>query len=84
MSRSCIIAAHQCCCIPADALLHGPCTEAPRCALGMLVTMALLAGQVDMDTESLDNDSLLHREQFGHGHEARVAAGKKVRVVLRR
>jgi hypothetical protein len=28
-------------------------------------------------------DSLLHREHFGHGHEARVAAGKKVGVCLR-
>jgi hypothetical protein len=45
--------------------------------------MVQTAEQVDMDVESADYDSLLHREHFGHGHEARVAAGKKVRPASR-
>ena len=47
------------------------------------MTAACPAGQVDTDAESTDYDSLLHREHFGHGHEARVAAGKKVRTASR-
>lgn len=69
---------------PKPVLMHACVTacnlmcKAWRCASGMALTMVHSAGQVDMDAESANYDSLLHREHFGHGHEARVAAGKKV------
>jgi hypothetical protein len=53
-------------------------SNAQCCNSAVAMTMVSPAGQVDMDAKSADYDSLLHREHFGHGHEARVAAGKKV------